>query len=91
MLRWHCVGQLKTFDSSSWTRGQNFVSSLYLHTLCIFVTNANASMRLLGFSLVEYATCTPQHMCWLKYSMDNPRHMRTVLFYLIQTTAYRST
>ena len=37
-------------------------------------------------SLVENAMRTPKHKCWLKYSKDNPRHMRTVLFYLIQTT-----
>ena len=38
------VGQLKTFDAFSWTRGPNFVSSLYLHTLCILVTKAKATL-----------------------------------------------
>ena len=53
LLRRHCVGRLKTFDASSWTRGPNFVSSLYLHdTLCILVTKANASQHKLAWVFV---------------------------------------
>ena len=37
LLRCHCVGQLKTFDSSSWTRGPNFVSSLYLYPYFVYI------------------------------------------------------
>ena len=32
-------GQLKTFDASSWTRGPNFVSSLYLHPYFVYIRN----------------------------------------------------
>ena len=34
-----CVGQLKTFDASSWTRGPNFVSSLYLHPYFVYISH----------------------------------------------------
>ena len=34
-LRW----SVKDFDASSWTRGQNFVSSLYLHPYFVYISN----------------------------------------------------
>ena len=49
MLRCHCVGQLKTFDSSSWTRGPNFVSSLYLHPYFVYIRNKGVCTGLPGF------------------------------------------
>ena len=39
LLRCRCVGQLKTFDTSSWTRGPNFVSSLYHHQYFEYISN----------------------------------------------------
>ena len=39
LLMCRCVGQLNTFDASSWTRGPNFVSSLYLHPYFVYISN----------------------------------------------------
>ena len=53
LLRCHCVGQLKTFDSSSWTKGPNFVSILYLHPYVVYIRkNANASLHRLAWDFV---------------------------------------
>ena len=89
-LRWSVT---ETFNSSSWTRGPNFVSSLYLHPyLCKFVTKANASLHRLVWVLVgRKCNMYPKAHVLAQICMDNPRHMRTVLFSLIQTTVYRST
>ena len=94
LLRCRCVGQFKTVDASGWTIEVQilFRVFIFIHTLCILVTKSDASLNRLAWVFVGRKCNTyPKHMCWLKYSMDNPRHMRTVLFYLIQTTVYRST
>ena len=53
LIRCHCVGQLKTFDSSSWTRGPNFVSSLYLRSYFVYIRKkANASLHRLAWDFV---------------------------------------
>ena len=39
LLKYGCVGQLKTFDVSCWTSGPNFVSSLYLHPYFVYISN----------------------------------------------------
>ena len=53
LLRCRCIGQLKTFDASSWTRGPNFVSSLYLHPYFVYTSNkANTSLHRLAWVFV---------------------------------------
>ena len=66
LLRCCCVGQLKTFDASSWTGGPNFFQVfIFIHTLCILVTKANASLHMLASVFFgQNATRTPKHMCW---------------------------
>ena len=47
------TSEFDSIDASTWTRGPNFVSSLYLHpNLCILVTKANASLHRLALVFV---------------------------------------
>ena len=56
---------LKTFDASSWTRGPNlFRVFIFIHTLCILVTKANASLHRLSRVFVGRKCNTyPQYTC----------------------------
>ena len=91
LLRCHCVGQLKTFDSSSWTRGPNFVSSLYLHSYFVYIrkkANCESSQACLGFRWskmqhVPQNTCVASNIAWttrdicVQFSFIKSRRLRT--------------
>ena len=72
MLRCHCVGQLKTFGSSSWTRDPNFVSSLYLPPYFVYIRNkgkCESAQACLGFRWskmqhVPQNTCASSNIEW---------------------------
>ena len=67
-----CVGQLKTFDASSWTRGPNCVSSLYLHPYFVYISNkgccesaqACLHFRRSKMQHVPQNTCAGSNIAW---------------------------
>ena len=70
LLRCRCVGQLRTFDASSWTRGPNlFRVFIFIHTSCILVTKA--SLHRLAWVFVgrkcntyHKKTCAGSNIAW---------------------------
>ena len=72
LLRCRCVGQLKTFDASSWTRGPNFALNLYLHPYFVYISSkglCESAQACLGFrwSKVQHVpqnTCAGSNIAW---------------------------
>ena len=91
LLRCRCVGQFKTVDASSWTRGPHFVSSLYLHPYFVYISNkvrCESAQASLGFRWskmqhVPQNTCAGSNIAWttrdicLQFSFIKSRRLCT--------------